>query len=213
MGWLQFHPEYHVRFEPPKVEVYLVDVKSRKIYLANGAKKDTTKLVDKVLAAFVEGRGEKLDIASISAEQTTAQVEEKTRATPYRIGVFPFGAFSAFGDSYAEPAREATADVLQTFVDDHPALALTYSYFDRMLNTPRLRKGHKLWAGALTKKKPVVSLVSTAGRERNIDGVLMCWLQISVHAYDKPWVTPVEVYLIDVDSDEGLPGERRAEEG
>jgi len=30
---------------------------------------------------------------------------------------------------------------------------------------------------------------------------LMCWLQISVHAYDKPWVTPAEVYLIDVDSD------------
>ena len=156
-----------------------------------------------MLAAFVEGRGEKLDVALLPAEQAPAQAQEKTRSTPYRIGVFPFAVFSPYGDEYSEPAQDETADVLQTFVDDHPALVLTYSYFDRMLNAPRLRKAHKLWAGSLTKKKPVASLVSTAGRERNIDGVLMCWLRLPAMSgwrTDQLKSTPVDVYLIDVDS-------------
>ncbi len=204
MGWLRLPAKfgwYGGDYKSTPVDVYLIDVDSRKVYRAQGT--NTTKVVDKVLAAFVEGRGETLDIASISAEETPTKVEEKTRSTPYRIGVFPFEIIDAYGSGFQlEEVRESTVDALQTFVDNHPSLALTYSYFDRMLNAPRLRKVNKLWAGGRLEKKPVVSLVSTAARERNVDGVLMCWLLIDPkYAAGAHTRVPVEVYLIDVDSD------------
>ncbi len=187
--------------QPNPIWVYVIDIERGQVYREKGKNKDSslTKLANKMLAAFVAGRGKKLDVASISAEETPAQVQEKTRTTPYRIGVFPFAAFSPWGESYSEPAQQAVADALQTSVDNHPAFVLRYSSYDPVLNAPRLRKSHKLWAGGQTEKKPVVSLVSTAGRERNVDGVLMSWLRIQTHGSSYP-MKSVEVYLIDVDS-------------
>ncbi len=198
MWWLKMCVKNWIPFAC-EAEVYLIDVDSGKVYRAKGATKKTTQLVDKVLAAFVEGRGEKLDIASISAEQAPAQAQEKTRSTPYRIGLFPFD----FGQSSTSAAmlEDEAADALQTFVDGHPALVLAYSYFDRMLNEPRLRKVHKLWAGGAVRKKPVVSLVSAAGRERNIDGVLVCRIDVSFSFWGSADASgSIEVYLIDVDT-------------
>ena len=158
MGWLRLPAKfgwYGGDYKSTPVDVYLIDVDSRKVYRAQGT--NTTKVVDKVLAAFVEGRGETLDIASISAEETPTKVEEKTRATPYRIGVFPFETYQPqAGHKGSEEGIDTVVDAAHTFVDGHPALVLAYSYFDRMLNEPRLRKANKLWAGGDTKRKPVV---------------------------------------------------------
>ncbi len=187
--------------QPNPIWVYVIDIEHGQVYREKGKNKDSslTKLANKMLAAFVAGRGEKLDVASIAAEETPTQVQEKTRSTPYRIGLFPFD----FGQSStsAPMLEDEAADALQTFVDGHPALVLAYSYFDRMLNEPRLRKVHKLWAGGAVRKKPVVSLVSAAGRERNIDGVLVCRIDVSFSFWGSADASgSIEVYLIDVDT-------------
>ena len=126
------------------------------------------------------------------------QDQQATPATPFRIGIFPGGGEfdSSTGDGGVE---ERVARVLQTNIKENPALVLAYSYYDKVLNEPRIKNRGRLWVGGQLQKKPNTEVVYRLARERGLDGVVMCWGVQQAN----PWTTakpnPMWVYLIDVE--------------
>ncbi len=114
----------------------------------------------------------------------------------YRIAIFPGG--GDFGSFSLGAVEERVARVLQINIQRDRTLTLAYSYYDDMLNAPRIKNPDRLWVGNVVRKNPNLELVYQMGRERDLDGVLMCW---GVHS-SSSWIrgtNPMWVYLIDVE--------------
>ena len=67
------------------------------------------------------------------------------------------------------------------------------------MNKPKIKKAQKLWVGGAVEKKPNLELVFLLAKERDIDGVVMCWGARGGASYATGSATPMWVYLIDVD--------------
>ena len=120
------------------------------------------------------------------------QDETATRATPYRIAIFPAG---GFGGNEANVAREKAVSLVQANIQKDPALVLAYSYYDHAMNKPRIKNPDRLWV----QKRPNLEVVYTLARERAVDGVVM----LRGTAPGSPWAprdqSPIDLYLIDID--------------
>ena len=124
--------------------------------------------------------------------------EQASRSAPYRIGIFPGG--GCFGTTVFCPSLSAqTVRLLQAPIQSDNALVLGYSYYDDVLNEPRIKNRDRLWAGGATRKRPKLELVYQMGRERDLDGVVMLW-GIGVASADLPSAgeMPIEFYMIDI---------------
>ncbi len=126
---------------------------------------------------------------------TTTATLQASRATPYRIGIFPCG--GDFGSGAYSPRDQQVARVLQTNIEKNRALVLAYSHYDDVLNEPRIKNRDRLWVGGAVQKKPWAEVVYRLARERGLDGVVMCWGRSSGVAY--PTSRALDLYLIDVE--------------
>jgi len=168
---------------PNPMWVYLIDVERRQVYQRKGttAKSSVRKIIKQVFSDFIKGRGVTPETAS--------------RTTPYRIAVFPFDAT----EGSALRTLERLTDTLHGSIKRDPALVLAYSYYDDMLNAPRIKNPDRLWAGNVVRKNPNLELVYQMGRERGIDGVVMCWGVRLDSSYYTQSPYPMWVYLIDIE--------------
>ncbi len=101
---------------------------------------------------------------------TTTATLKASRATPYRIGVFPCG--GNFGSGAYNLRDDQVARVLQTNIKKNPALGEA-------------------------RKKPNQEVVYRLARERGLDGVVMCWTRSSGFNYSTS--RRIDLYLIDVE--------------
>ncbi len=131
------------------------------------------------------------------AAQKRADAATETASGSYRIAIFPGG--GQFGWSADAGAEERVARVLQAYIQRDNALVLRYSYYDDVLNEPRIRKPDRLWVGGAVQKKPNLELVFTLAQERDIDGVVMYWGVVSGTSFASATANPIWVYLIDIE--------------
>ncbi len=134
-------------------------------------------------------------VATAAPAPTTTATLQASRATPYRIGIFPCG--GDFGSGAYSPRDQQVARVLQTNIEKNRALVLAYSHYDDVLNEPRIKNRDRLWVGGAVQKKPWAEVVYRLARERGLDGVVMCWGRSSGVAY--PNSRALDLYLIDVE--------------
>ena len=103
-------------------------------------------------------------------------VDPPTRSAGYRVGIFPCeGEFGHAGTEW-----DRVINYLHATVQREPALMLAYSPYDAAYSEPPIRKPERLWTGT----KPDLGLVYALGRERQVDAVVMCWMEpeAMVHA-------------------------------
>jgi hypothetical protein len=81
---------------------------------------------------------------------------------------------------------------VQVNIKKDRALTLVYSYYDKVLNEPRIKNRDRLWVGGQVKKKPNLELIYALARERKLDGVVMMSGTTTLHG------ASVDLYLIDV---------------
>ena len=102
-------------------------------------------------------------------------VDPPTRSAGYRVGIFPCEGGFVTGTEW-----DRVIDSLHATVRREPALMLAYSPYDAAYSEPPIRKPERLWTGT----KPDLGLVYALGRERQVDAVVMCWMEpeAMVHA-------------------------------
>ncbi len=124
------------------------------------------------------------------------QDESATRAAPYRIGIFPgAGEFPSSGSLLHEQSEEQVARSVQASIENNRASVLAYSYYDDVLNEPRIKKPGKLWV----RKKPNLDLVVRLARERRLDGVVMYSGILAFSTWYTKQPNPIWVYVIDIE--------------
>ncbi len=123
--------------------------------------------------------------------------EQASRSARYRIGIFPGG--GKFGWLADAGLEERVARTLQTSIQRDRALTLVYSYYDDVLNEPRIKNRDRLWVGGAVQKKPNLELVYQLARERAVDGVVMYWGKRRETSWASGTPNPLWVYLIDVE--------------
>ncbi len=123
--------------------------------------------------------------------------EQASRSARYRIGIFPGG--GRFGWIADVGLEERVARTLQTSIQRNRALTLVYSYYDDVLNEPRIKNPERLWVGGAVQKKPNLELVYQLARERAVDGVVMYWGKQLGTSFASGMPNPLWVYLIDVE--------------
>ena len=122
-------------------------------------------------------------------------VDSPTRSTPYKIAIFPFESDTdCIGRS--RPSHEKLAAELGALITRHDSLRLAYSYYDKDLNQPPIRKAGQLWAGT----RPNVARVSSLGKTHRVDAVVTYWRPAVGISYctDRMPPYPIHVYIIDV---------------
>ena len=131
------------------------------------------------------------------AAQKRADAATATASGSYRIAIFPGS--GDFGSPSLGDLEERVARVLQANIKKNRALVLAYSYYDDVLNEPRINNRDRLWAGGAVQKEPNLELVFTLARERGVDGVVMCWGVYSSGSWTTGAPNPMWVYLIDIE--------------
>ncbi len=125
------------------------------------------------------------------------QKKKETASAPYRMAIFPAG--GKFGWSADAGLEERVARTLQTSIQEDRALVLAYSYYDDVLNEPRIKNPERLWVGGEVRKKPNLDVVYRLAREHAVDGVVMCWGGQLGTSWATGTPDPLWVYLIDVE--------------
>jgi len=197
------------------VDLYLIDVERRQVYRRKGTTKKSSmdKLSRKLVAQFLADRPHVVLAKATPSEPTTVtptavptkevvtptptkEDQQASRSALYRIGVFPGG--GNFGEGYQGALEERVARLLQANIKQNRALVLAYSFYDEMLNEPRIKNRDRFWVGGQVKKKPNAEVVYTLARERELDGVVTCWGHSLPSSYYTESPQRMWVYLIDV---------------
>lgn len=129
-----------------------------------------------------------------SVSRPTQPSAPVTGASAYRVGIFPFT--GRFARTNCEARETEITAMVRGLIQSNDSLQLTYSYYDKSLNEPPIKKPDKLWRD----KKPNVELAYKLGRERNVDAIVM-FRGDSVSGYyctDEMPPFPVALYVLDV---------------
>ena len=155
--------------ENPKnpVFLYMIDVERGKLYLRKGTFADVGRMSQQVFSDFLKIRPQV--IASVKRESVPRPTQPAPQTTPYRIAIFPFEGTGCVGQN--RPSHEKFAAELGALIAKNGSLKLAYSYYDKDLNQPPIRKPGRLWAGS----KPNVARVSSPSKTHRVDAVVMYW--------------------------------------
>ncbi len=179
--------------ENPKnpVFLYMIDVERGKLYLRKGTFADVGRMSQQVFSDFLKIRPQV--IASVKRESVPRPTQPAPQTTPYRIAIFPFEGTGCVGQN--RPTDEKFAAELGALIAKNGSLKLAYSYYDKVLNQPPIRKPGQLWAGS----RPNVARVSSLGEAHRVDAVVTYWRPSTGIGYctDRMPPYPIHVYIID----------------
>jgi len=180
------------RQPPYPIKVYLIDVKQQKTYSLKGREKDLSGLTKQAFSKFIAARPERL--AAAKGQSVPRPTQPAPQTTPYRIAIFPFEGTTCVGQN--RPTDEKFAAELGALIAKNDSLKLAYSYYDKNLNQPPIRKPGQLWAGS----RPNVARVSSLGEAHRVDAVVMYWRPSTGIGYctDRLPPYPIHMYIIDV---------------
>jgi tetratricopeptide (TPR) repeat protein len=128
-------------------------------------------------------------------------------APPSRIAfaVFPFQTLANCHYSVRDEVTEAADSVIR----HQPGALLEYSYYEEGADPKLIPAVNELWSENVARRDPELDIVRKAGRELGVNGVLMAWYKCSQSQHVSADTYEVELYLIDINSDQVFHAKER----
>ena len=173
---------------PFPVDVYLIDIKQRRTYKLNGHEENLSALVEETLSRFLAGAQRKLVATAQKGDPPAGRLAPRNK-----IALFPFA--GQFGGNSNWHREYKVAELLQVRIQQDPSLELAYSYYDDVLNYPRIADRDRPWRGP----KPNIDLVYEMALKRNVDAVVMAFGEyIDDNVVSRGVDVDIRIYVFDV---------------